>query len=420
MTTTAATRRTSGARNRAPATFTARALDPKTGKVTVEKVDATDESEVRAGLEMRGLTPLAVKAAGRGWDMEIPGMTKRVKPDDLAVFARMFATMISAGMNVLRALTVLTHQTENPTLAATLEKVTASVQGGKPLSGALAEHPRVFPPLMVSMVHAGEVGGFLETAMREVAESTEADVHLRAEIKSASTYPAVVSVMGVLGAIGMLLFIVPVFTSMFADLGGELPLPTRIAVGLSDVLKVVTLPAIPVIVALVVWWRRNKNTERVRRVVDPVKLRLPVFGPLIRKLAIVRFARNLSVMLSSGVQMLSALDVVSETAGNTVVRDAVRAAAEHVKHGQRLSDHLGDGGVFPDMIVQMVSVGEESGAVSEMLAKIAQFYDQQIESTTKRLASLLEPILIVGMGAMLGGLIVAMYLPTFEVFNLIQ
>lgn len=400
--------------------WTVRALDARTGQVVVEKLDAATVDDVKGMLALRSLTLLDAKPQGRGLDMEIPGLKKRVKPDDLAVFSRMFATMIAAGMPLLRALTVITKQTDNASLREVLEKVTASVKGGKSLSSALREHPTTFPPLMINMVKAGEVGGFLDTALRQVAESTEADVKLRSEIKAASTYPIVVMSMGVLGAIAMLIFIVPVFADMFTDLGGTLPLPTRIVMGMSEVVKVAALPSIPLIMLFVWWWRKNKHTEAVRTRLDPLILKLPVFGPLAKKIAIGRFCRNLSVMLSSGVNMLEALSVVGETSGNVVLRDVVKSASEHVRQGKQLSEHLGDGGVFPDMIVQMVAVGEESGATDEMLARIAEFYDQQVESTTKRLASLLEPLLIVGMGIMLGGLIVAMYLPTFQVFNLIQ
>lgn len=400
--------------------WSVRSLDPRSGEVVVEKLDAATVDDIKSMLSLRNLTFLDAKPQGRGLDMEIPGLKKRVKPDDLAVFSRMFAVMIASGMPLLRALTVITKQTENPTLRDVLEKVTASVQGGKSLSFALGEHPTTFPPLMINMVKAGEVGGFLDSALRQIAESTEADVKLRSEIKAASTYPIVVMAMGFIGAAIMLIFIVPVFASMFTDLGGTLPLPTRIVMGMSDVLKVAALPSIPVIALFVWWWRKNKHTEAVRTRVDPLILRLPVFGPLAKKIAVARFCRNLSVMLTSGVNMLEALSVVGETSGNVVLRDVVDAAAKQVRQGKQLSEHLGDGGVFPDMIVQMVAVGEESGSTDEMLARIAEFYDQQIEATTKRLASLLEPLLIAGMGIMLGGLVVAMYLPTFQVFNLIQ
>ena len=401
-------------------TFTARILDPHTGLVSVKKVDGESAVDVREALVRQGLTPLAVQGKARGLSMEIPGMTRRVKAEDLAVFSRMFATMIGAGMPVVRSLTVMTNQTENPTLKLVLEKVTQSVQGGKPLSAALGEHPETFPPLMVNLIRAGEVGGFLDVALVQVADSTEADVRLRSEIKSASAYPLFTLVLGLLGSAAMLIFIVPVFASMFTSLGGELPLVTRIVMGLSNIMKVISVPLIPVAIAGSVWWSKNKNTDAVRRRVDPLKLRLPVFGPLVMKIAVARFARNLSVMLTSGVPILEALSVVSGTAGNVVVQNAVADVAERVKQGAQMSEHLGDSGVFPEMVVSMIAVGEESGATDTMLSKIAEFYDEQVESTTKKLASLIEPLLIVTVGSIFGFLIVAMYMPTFQIFNLIK
>lgn len=400
--------------------YTVRAVDPKTGQVITEKIDATSEEQARAAMSLRGLTALAVKAKGTGLNTEIPALAKRVKAEDLAVFARMFSVMLDAGVPMLQTMDAITRNTENPTLKGILERVTASVQAGSSLSQSLAEHPNTFPPLMINMVRAGEVGGFLDHAMRQIAESTEADVKLRSEIKSAATYPVVVLIMGVVAAVGMLLFIVPVFANMFQDLGGELPWPTRILVDTSNVLKVAALPAVPVGIAAVIWWRRNKHTVRVRRVVDPWRLKLPVFGPLVTKIAIGRFARNLSVMLSSGVQMLSALEVVGETAGNFVISDVVATSAEHVKQGEALSAHLGDNGAFPDMVVAMIRTGEESGSVDTMLAKIADFYDDQVSATTKKLASLIEPLLIAFIGVMVGSMIIAMYMPIFKVFDLIQ
>ena len=401
-------------------TFDARVLDPRTNLISVEVVDAESVDDARASLSQRGLTPLAVTPRSRSLKLALPGRSRRVKAEDLAVFARMFATMFAASMPVVKSLTVLTRATENATLKVVLEKVAVSVQAGKPLSEAFGEHPQVFPPLMVNLIKAGEVGGFLDTALIQVADSTEKDLRLRNEIKAAATYPIVVMVIGVLATIGMLLFIVPIFTGMFTDLGGTLPLPTRIVVKMSDALKVGALPSVPFIAAGVWWWRRNKNTAAVREFIDPIKLRLPVFGPLMKEIAIARFARYLSVLLISGVHILQALQVIGETAGNTAVRDVVARASEHVQQGQQLSEHLGDGGVFPEMIVSMVAVGESAGAVDTMLEKIADFYEQHVEATTKKLSSLLEPILIVGIGSMLGALIVAMYLPIFDIFKLIK
>jgi type IV pilus assembly protein PilC len=226
--------------------------------------------------------------------------------------------------------------------------------------------------------------------------------------------------MGVAAAVAMLIWILPVFAGMFTSLGGTLPLLTRMVMKLADVVKVGIVPAVVLGVAFSFWWRKNKHLPAVANRVDPIKLRLPVFGPLIKKIAIGRFARNLSVMQKAGVPILQALSVVGVTSGNAVITAVVDRAADHVRQGAQLSDHLGDGGVFPDMVVQMVAVGEESGSTDTMLAKVADFYDQQVSSTTKKLGKLVEPFLIVFMGLVLGTLIVAMYLPMFQIFDLIK
>ena len=400
--------------------FNITAIDPMTGRQVQERVEADTEDGARAQVSARSLVVVDAKPAGAGLSMEISLMKKRVKPKDLAVFARQFATMINAGMPMLRSLSVLTKQTANPTLRSTLSRITNDIEGGLSLSDAIAVHDEIFPPLMVAMVKSGEVGGFLDVALAEVATSIEKDVKLRGKIKSASTYPVVVMLMGVLGTVAMLIFVVPTFTSMFTDMGGELPLPTRIVVNLSTALKYAGGPLAALLVVFSFWWGKNKNKAYVREALDPVKLRLPVFGPLVKKISLARFTRNLSVMLGSGVPILDALTVVAETAGNTVVRDAVLNSANHIRGGDTLSDHLGDGGVIPDMVVQMVAVGEDSGAMPQMLKKVAEFYEEDVESTTEQLASLLEPFLIVAMGLVLGSLVVAMYLPTFMIFDLVQ
>lgn len=404
-----------------PGTFTVRALDPATNQVSVERFDAASADDARAAVAARGLIPLAVERKARGLSLQMPGGKRRPKPTDFAVFARMLATLVHAGLPLLRALTLVTKQTENAALREVLEAVTQGVRAGKALSVAMSEHPDVFPALMINLVRAGEVGGYLDTALTELADATEADVELRGEVKAASTYPVAVLLIGALAGAGMILFIVPIFARMYSDLGGSLPLPTRMAMGLSAGLKVGGLPALVVLAAAVWWWRANKNTERVRAAVDPLKLRLPIAGPLIRKIAIARFARNLSMMVAAGgVQLLDALAVVSHTAGNLVIGNAVAKAADGVRNGEPLSAHLGDGGVFPDMVVQMIAVGESSGSLEEMLRHVARFYDREVAATTKRLGKLIEPILIVVMGTMIGALIFAMYMPMFSIFKLIK
>jgi type IV pilus assembly protein PilC len=303
------------------------------------------------------------------------GRKKRIKLKDLAVFARQFATMIDAGLTMLRALTILAEQSENPELRRILRGVKQDVEAGLSLSAAFGKTPEVFPALMVNMTRAGEAGGFLDVTMRQIADNFEAEVKLRGKIKAAMTYPTVVFVLAILMCIGMLVFVVPVFEGMFADLGGELPLPTKVLVFLSSAMRFL-LPAFAVAgVAFVWWWRKFGKTERVRNVVDPLKLRLPVFGNLFAKLALARFARNLSTLLSSGVPILQSLDIVSETTGSIVISRALKEVQESVRRGESVAGPLAEHEVFPPMVVQMIASGEESGAIDQMLGKIAQFYD---------------------------------------------
>ena len=334
--------------------------------------------------------------------------------------ARQFATMIDSGLSLLRAIAILSEQSSNKTLAATLGQVRTAVEGGESLSSALGRHPRVFPPLMVSMTRAGEIGGFLDRVLLQVAANFEAEVKLRGKIKSAMTYPVVVFAIAVLAVIGMLLFIVPVFAKMFSDLGGTLPAPTRVLVFLSHSLTV----ALPVLVvggvAGTIGWVRVRHEERVRRVVDPAKLRAPVFGRLFQKVAISRFTRNLGTMLASGVPLLQALDVVGEASGNLVISDATTAVGVSVRAGESLAAPLAGHKVFPPMVVQMLAVGEDTGAMDTMLAKIADFYDQEVEATTEALTSLIEPLMIAVLGGVVGSMIIALYLPVFSVFSLIK
>src|SRR6476646_2250356 len=290
------------------------------GKFTEGKVEASSEAAVSDKLRAMGYTPLEVKPANVGMQREISfGMKKRVKTKDLAVFSRQFATMIDAGLTMLRALTSMADQSENPELCRVLRGVKQDVEAGYSLSAAFAKWPEVFPPLMLSMTKAGEAGGFLDTSMRQIADNFEADVKLRSKIKAALTYPVVVFILAILMCVAMLIFVVPVFRDMFKNLGGQLPLPTQILVYLSDAMRFL-LPIL--IVAFLVFtfaWRKWGKTERVRNVVDPLKLKLPVFGNLFQKLALARFARNLGTLLSSGVPMLQSLDIVGDTTGSVVI-----------------------------------------------------------------------------------------------------
>jgi type IV pilus assembly protein PilC len=353
-------------------------------------------------------------------EITLPKLGAKVKLKDLAVMARQFATMINAGLSLLRALDILSQQTQNPELARVLGEVRNDVEVGTALSVALGKHEEIFPALMVNMVRAGEVGGFLDAVMLQLAENFESEVKLKSKIKSAMTYPVVVFVMAILAVTGMLLFIVPVFAKMFDTLGGELPAPTKLLVLMSQILKYgFPFFILAAIVGFVVW-NRIKRTERVRDFVDPLKLRIPVFGILFQKIALSRFARNLGTMMHSGVPILQALEIVADTTGNSVVGKAVRDVQDSVRQGESITAPLDRHPVFPPMLVQMMAVGEDTGQLDEMLHKISEFYDQEVEATTESLTALIEPLMIGFLGGIVGAMIIALYMPIFKVFDLVQ
>jgi type IV pilus assembly protein PilC len=391
------------------------------GELVNGKLEAPSEGALMARLRTMGYTPVSVREANAGMrrELTLPGGNK-IGLKALAVMSRQFATMINSGLSLLRAIAILAEQTDCKPLAKVLGEVRADVETGTSLSTAMAKHPRAFPPLMANMIRAGEVGGFLDSVLLQVAANYEAEVKLRSKIKSAMTYPVVVFVIALLAVIGMLLFIVPVFTKMFSQLGGTLPLPTRVLVALSTGLRYGGPVLLVLGIAGWIGWGKVKHTERVRNVLDPFKLKIPVFGNLSRKVALSRFSRNLGTMLSSGVPILQSLDIVGSTSGNVVLQRAARDVEDSVRRGMSLSGPLAEHPVFPPMVVQMLAVGEDTGAMDTMLEKIAEFYDQEVEATADALTSLIEPLMIAALGGIVGAMIVALYMPIFGVFNLIK
>ena len=391
------------------------------GDVVQGKVDAESEVAVRAKLRALGGTPLDIHPAATGMKRDISfGKGKRVKTKDLAVFARQVATIISSGLTTLRALAILVDQTENERLRTVLRAVKSHVEAGNDLSSAMAKHPLVFPSLMVNMVKAGEEGGFLDQTMLQLASTMEAEVRLKGKVKAAMTYPVVVLVMAILMCIAMLIFVVPVFAKMFSSLGGELPLPTQVLVLMSNSLKYASPLLLVGTIGFVAWWRKYKFHPKVRKVMDPLKLKLPIFGMLNQKIAMSRFARNLGTLRSSGVPILRALDIVSETTGSSVISKAIKEVQLSVRAGDSVSKPLGMHAVFPPMVVQMMMVGEDTGNLDTMLLKIAEFYDQEVEATTEALTALIEPLMIALLGGIVGSMVIALYLPIFKVFDLIS
>lgn len=404
-------------------TYAYRARDAE-GKLRKGRLDAPTEAGVIARLRTQGLAPVAIEPANAGTglnrDLSFDFLPARVKLKDLTIMSRQLATMVGAGLTLIRALSILAEQTESKPLRAALEAVRTDIETGRSFSEALAARGEVFPPLMVNLVRAGEIGGFLERALETAAATYEKDVKLRNTIKSAMAYPVAVLGMAFLSVIGMLLFIVPVFKKMFEGLGGQLPLPTQILVVVSEQMIWLGPLLLVLIVAAVVLWRRFGRTDRVRRVADTAKLRIPVFGPLLKKIAIARFARNFASMTGAGVPILRALSIVGETSGNWVIEKALLSVQTSVRAGRSIAVPLAEEKVFPSMVVQMIGVGEDSGALEPMLNKIADFYDSEVESTTDQLTSLIEPLLIGVIGVVIGGMIIALYLPIFEIYNLIK
>jgi len=400
-------------------TFEYKARNPD-GKVVKGKVEAPSQSLAIAKVAALGVTPIELKersATGLNAEIEIPGLQKRVKAKDLAVMSRQMSTMISAGLSIVSTLAILAEQTENKRLAKALAAVRADIEQGRSFSDSLQKHDEIFPPLMVNLLRAGETGGFLDKSLDTVATNFEKEVKLMGSIKSALTYPVIVLIISIVGVIGMLLFIVPVFKGMFEDLGSSLPIPTQILVTLSEIMPILAPVLIVALVAGSVWWRKNKHKDSVRAIVDPIRLKLPVFGPLQAKLAIARFSRNFASMMGAGVPILRALSIVGETSGNYVIERAMHKVADSVRTGGSIAGPLATEPAFPSMVVQMVAVGENSGALEPMLDKIADFYDAEVESTTEQLTTLIEPLMIAFLGIVIGGMVVALYLPMFQLIG---
>lgn len=389
------------------------------GKLVKGRLEAVNENAAAAKLSGMGLTPVAIKEAGAqtglNRDISLGSFSKGVSLKDLAVMTRQLSTMIGAGLSLLRALTILAEQTQNKKLAEVLGNVSHDVEVGSSLSDSMAKYPVEFPPLMVNMVRAGEVGGFLDSALDSVAQNFEKEAKLRATIKSAMAYPTMVLALSGVAVVLMLLFIVPVFKTMFEGLGSELPLPTQALVTMSGAMVYVLPIGIVVFIVFSFWWRKNKNTDAVLKVIDPIKLKLPVFGALNKKIAVARFTRNLSNMIGAGVPILQALAIVGETSGNWVIGQAAKRVADSVRQGKSIAGPLAEEPVFPPMVVQMIAVGEDSGSLEIMLSKVSDFYDDEVQATTEALTSLIEPLLIAFLGVVVGGMIICLYLPIFSI-----
>lgn len=393
------------------------------GKRAKKTIEAPSENAARQLLRQQGVVPLSMSESTSVLQKEISFSLGggRVKLKDLAVFTRQFATMTTSGLTLMRSLSVLEQQASKPAMKTAIAAVRLDIEAGVPLSAAMAKHERVFPALMVAMIKAGETGGFLDEALDRIAVNFEKDAALRAKTKSAMTYPIIVLAFTVLLVTGVLIFIVPVFEKMFRQFGSQLPLPTQLLVNASHAM----VWAGPLTVALVAggvyaFRRQMRRNPRLRLRFDTFKLRLPVFGPLFTKIAISRFARSLGTLLSVGVPVMQALDVVGATSGNATVVAATKDIQDAVRDGRPMSAPLADHAVFPMMVGQMIEVGEESGQISQMLGKLADFYDREVDSAAESLTSSIEPVMVLLMGGVIGSMVVCLYLPMFTIYQKIQ
>lgn len=395
------------------ATYSYRASD-KTGKVVRGSVRATSKDAAVQKVRAKDLIPMAVAKSTplNEVEVKIPGLTDRVKMKPLAIATRQFAVLVRS-VTLLQALEIVAEETTNKRLKEAFENVRAEVETGSSLSDAMERQDKVFPRLMLAIVRVGEAGGFLDVALDSAANNISSELRLRQKVVAAMAYPVVVMIVALLAVIVMLLFVVPVFANMFDNFGAELPLPTQILVMLSNS-AVYWLPAMAVGgIGAAVWWQRNKEQERVRAVMHTLLLKMWVVGPLLKKVAIARFSRNLSTMFKSGVQMLQAVSTVGKVSNNWVIENALRAAETPLRFGHTLASQLERFPVFPQMVTQMIAVGESAGSLDAMLDQISEFYDAEVEDTTSKLTSIIEPLLIVFIAVLIGSMVIALYLPIF-------
>jgi type IV pilus assembly protein PilC len=392
----------------------------RTGNLVTGQLAGDSETLVLEKLRQMGMTPVEVKKANAGLKMEINLRPGRVKLKQVAIFCRQFATMVNSGLPILRALSILADQTESKELAKVLVQARTDVEQGSSLSAAMGKHPKAFNNTFIAMVKAGETGGVLDDVLLQLADQIEKEVSLRRQIKSAMTYPVVVVALVVLIMSAMLLFIVPQFETIYASLDSALPLPTTILLAVSRVFTKYWWMVILASVGATFLFKRYKKSDGGRARIDAIKIRVPVFGPLFHKVAIARFSSTLSMLMRAGVPILQALEIVKDTVNNQVISSAVEDVKTSVREGESIAKPLGKHSVFPPMVVQMMAVGEETGAVDTMLDKVSEFYNSEVKATVEALTSLIEPLLIAIIGGAVGAAVVALYMPMFNIINVIE
>jgi len=390
------------------------------GRILKGKLDGGSKDAVQAKLTQMGYIIVQLDQQGGLAALNEIKFGTGVKQKDVSIFARQFSTMIDAGLSLTKCLSILSAQTESTALRDVIAQIGKDVESGQSLSDALGGHPKVFPPIFVNMVRAGETGGVLDEVLNRVADHLEAELSLKGKIKSAMTYPVAMGGLVLLVLAAMMVFVVPTFEKMFDDMGGKLPLMTQMLVDASNFISswkgLVALAVGAGAVLAFKWWSKGPG----KTIWDGAKLQMPVFGSLVRKIALARFTRTFGTLVTAGVPILTALDIVASTSGNEIISNAVLRARSAIKEGETIAKPLSESKVFPSMLVQMIAVGEETGALDQMLNKVAAFYDEEVSTATDGLTSLIEPLMMASLGVIVGGIVIALYLPMFQVITLVN
>jgi type IV pilus assembly protein PilC len=388
----------------------------KTAKGAVKKgeTEAPSEAAIRIHLRQQNIIPTKISSKAKEITISLPFIKKKVNQRSVAIFTRQLATMIDAGLPLVQSLEVLSSQQEDKVFKKIIREIKEDVEGGSTFAGALKKHPTAFNELFTNLVVAGEEGGILDTILNRLAVYIEKAEALKKKVKSALIYPATIVTVAVAVVMILMLFVIPVFETMFSSAGQSLPLPTLIVLAISKMIKKYIIFFIPAIILLFFLFKRYYQTQNGKAVVDRLLLKLPVFGPLFRKIAVARFSRTLGTLVSSGVPILDGLSIVSRTSGNRAIEIAIMNARASIREGETIAEPLNRSALFPPMVIQMISVGESTGALDSMLSKIAEFYEEEVDVAVANLTSLLEPMLMIFLGVVIGGVVIAMYLPIFN------
>ncbi len=393
-------------------------IDPA-GRKAKGEIEAKDEQTARLLLSRKKIRLKKLKTKPKDLFENISFLQPKVKTKDIVIFTRQLSTMIDAGLPLVRGLEILATQQENPTFKKMLTQIKTDVESGSTFADALKKHPKHFDRLYRNMVAAGEIGGILDEVLRRLADYMEKAQALKAKVKGAMTYPAIVLAIAAIVLSIILIFVIPTFAKMFAEFGAALPLPTMIVINISNFLKSYFFAIMGGIFILVFIFKKYYATDKGKYVIDKLLLKAPVFGPLIKKVAVAKFTRTLGTLINSGVPIIEALNVAAGTAGNKVVENAIRAVKASISEGRSIAQPLMESEVFPSMVVQMIAVGETTGALDAMLNKIADFYDQEVDTAVDALTSMIEPFMILFLGGTIGSIIIAMYLPIFEMAGVV-